>query len=294
MAKLFRSNVESIAQADIVVIGVPDESGSHAKRKGAGSAPSVVRAAWNEFEYFKRDGKLIPISPMGGSFDGRHIFDVGDVEKSTVSDLVSDVVGRGKLPIIIGGDHSITTKAIEATSKTLEERISILYFDAHPDFVTSARNYYGSVLADSSNYLTFRKSTLIGTRAAEPEELRNVSSSGLKIISPQDLARIGLHRAYSFLAKRAKGSKTYVSIDLDCLDPAFAPGVSVPSSCGLSSNELVFFLKYVMSNLNVVGLDLVELAPDYDFNGITASLSARILSECIASFKSRKRLRNRT
>jgi agmatinase len=81
------------------------------------------------------------------------------------------------------------------------------------------------------------------------------------------------------------GTKVYISVDLDCLDPAFAPGVSVPSPGGLSSVDIIYLLKSVISSGNIMGLDIVELAPDYDINGMTASVAARILSECIASFK---------
>ena len=83
---------------------------------------------------------------------------------------------------------------------------------------------------------------------------------------------------------RTKNSLVYISVDLDCLDPCFAPGVSVPSPGGLSSVELIYLLNKSLGG-RVVGLDIVELCPDFDVNGMTASLAARILSECIASIK---------
>jgi agmatinase len=82
---------------------------------------------------------------------------------------------------------------------------------------------------------------------------------------------------------RTRGSKVYVSVDLDCLDPAFAPGVSVPSPGGLSSIDLIYLLNKTISTGNIVAIDIVELAPDYDINNTTAMLAARIMSECIAS-----------
>jgi agmatinase len=82
---------------------------------------------------------------------------------------------------------------------------------------------------------------------------------------------------------RTSGSNVYISVDLDCLDPAFAPGVSVPSPGGLSAVDLIYLLNKVISTGNVVAIDIVELAPDYDINGSTAMLAARIMSECIAS-----------
>jgi agmatinase len=268
--------------ADIVVIGVPDESRSHAKRKGTRRAPDVLRIASNESEFFERGSKLIPICPMRGTLEGKHIFDAGNVAgKQELRKIVSDVASAGKLPIMIGGDHSLTTETIKVISTG--KKLSLLYFDAHPDFVSSTKNYYGSVLADSAQSLNFRKSMLIGTRAAEPEELENAGRAGLKIVNPLDVAELGVKKVAQMIKARTAGSKIYISVDLDCVDPASAPGVSVPSPAGLSAIDLIYLLNKVISGGNVVGIDIVELVPDYDVNDMTATLAARILSECIAS-----------
>jgi agmatinase len=268
--------------ADIVVIGVPDESRSHAKRKGASRAPDVLRIASNESEFFERGGKLIPTCPMRGTLEGKRVFDAGNVSgREELQKIISRVVSAGKLPITIGGDHSLTTETIRITSKG--KKLSLLYFDAHPDFVSSVRNYYGSVLTDSAQSLNFRKSMLIGTRAAEPEEMANAKKAGLKIITPLDVAELGVNKVVQAIKSRTAGSKIYISVDLDCVDPASAPGVSVPSPAGLAAIDLIYLLNKVISGGNVAGIDIVELVPDYDVNGMTATLAARILSECIAS-----------
>lgn len=282
MVRLRRSNVERIQDADIVVIGVPDESRSHAKRKGTSRAPDVMRMASNESEYFERGGRLIPTCPMRGTLEGKRVFDAGNVgSKQELCKIVYDVVSAGKLPIIIGGDHSLTTETIKVASAG--KKLSLLYFDAHPDFVSSVRNYYGSVLTDSAQSLNLRKSMLIGTRAAEPEELENARKTGLKIVNPLDVTELGVKKVAQMIKARTAGSRTYISVDLDCVDPASAPGVSVPSPGGLSAIELIYLLNKAISGGNVVGIDIVELVPDYDLNGMTATLAARILSECIGS-----------
>jgi agmatinase len=282
VVRLRRSNVDSIQAADIVVIGVPDESRSHAKRKGTSRAPDVLRIASNQSEFFERDGRLIPTCPMRGTLEGKRIFDAGNVgSKEELCKIMYDVVSAGKLPIIIGGDHSLTTETIKVASAG--KKLSLLYFDAHPDFVSSVRNYYGSVLTDSVQSLNLRKSMLIGTRAAEPEELENARKAGLKIVNPLDVAERGVKKVAQMIKARTAGSRTYISVDLDCVDPASAPGVSVPSPGGLSAVELIYLLNKAISGGNVVGIDIVELVPDYDVNGMTATLAARILSECIGS-----------
>jgi agmatinase len=284
MVRLHRSNADSMKDVDIVVIGVPDESKSHAKRRGTSRAPDVLRNASNESEFFKRGGKLIPTCPMRGTFDRKWIFDAGNIpSKQKLRQMVSEIASRGKLPIMIGGDHSLTTEAIQAVSNAIRKKISLLYFDAHPDFVSSTRNYYGSVLTDSTQSLDFRKSMLVGTRAAEPEELENARTADLKIVNPLDVVELGVKRVAQMIRARTSGSKVYISVDLDCVDPAFAPGVSVPSPGGLSSTDLIYLLNKTVRAGNVVGIDIVELAPDYDINGMTAMLGARIMSECIAS-----------
>ena len=282
MVHFYRSNVNTILDADIVLIGVPDESKSHAKRKGTNKAPDVIRLASNKCEFFERDGKIIPVSPMGGILENKKVLDFGNIRREELYQLMVDLVSNKKVPIIIGGDHSITSLALEAIGNVLG-KIGILYFDAHPDFVSSTRNYYGSVLTDSATSIDFKKSMLIGTRAAEPEELANATKVGLEIITPLDIAELGvLNIANRFMSK--VNDKKYVSIDLDCLDPAFAPAVSVPTPCGLSSIDLIYLVKQAVDS-GIIGIDIVELSPDFDVNDITADLAARILLESIASVR---------
>ena len=284
MVRLHRSNADSMKDVDVVVIGVPDESKSHALRRGTSRAPDVLRKASNEYEFFERGGKLIPTCPMCGTFDRKCILDAGNIpNKQQLRQFVSELASHGKLPIMIGGDHSLTTETTQAVSDAIRKKLSLLYFDAHPDFVSSTRNYYGSVLTDSKQSLNFRKSMLVGTRAAEPEELENARTAGLKIVNPLDIADLGVKRVAQMIRARTGGSKVYISVDLDCVDPAFAPGVSVPSPAGLSSTDLIYLLNRAIGAKNIVGIDIVELSPDYDINGMTAMLAARIMSECIAS-----------
>src|SRR4029078_8140027 len=165
--KLLHSNVNSVAQADVIVIGVPDESRSHAKRKGASKGPDSLRKASNSFEFFKRAGKIIPICPMKGSLEDKKILDLGNTSRKNLYKLIFDLTSAKKIPVTIGGDHSITADILHAIYEAFNgNKLTLLSFDAHPDVVSSNRNYYGSVITDSSNYINFAKSILIGTRAA--------------------------------------------------------------------------------------------------------------------------------
>ena len=286
MVKLFHSNVHSIAQADIVILGVPDESRSHAKRKGARMGPDSLRLASNYYEFFERQGNRIPICPMSGTLENKRILDFGNVPRDDLYRLVFDIVSTKKIPITIGGDHSITTLILQAIYDTFEgEKISLLYFDAHPDFVSSTRNYYGSVITDSSGYINFTKSILIGTRAAEMEELNNASKQKLEIITPIDIIELGINATVKKIIAKCGSNKVYMSIDLDCMDPGVAPGVSVPAPGGLFPLDLLYMIKKISENLQILGMDIVELSPDYDLNQNTANHAARILMETVASLK---------
>jgi agmatinase len=282
MDHFYRSNVYLISEANIILLGVEDESKSLARRKGTSKGPHRIRIASNESEFFEREGRIIPTSPMSGTFDGKKIFDLGNVKKEDLYELILKLATNKKIPIAIGGDHSITTTILRAMGEAFG-KVGIVYFDAHPDFVSSTRNYYGSVLTDCTDCLDFKKSLLIGTRSAEYEELENIRQAGLEILTPLDIVRLGIRETAEKISAQTTGKK-YISIDLDCLDPAFAPGVSVPSAGGLSSIDLIFLLKKAVSN-GIVGMDLVELSPDFDINNATANLGARLISEAIASIR---------
>jgi agmatinase len=280
MIKFFRSTVETLSDADIVLLGVPDESRSHARRKGTSRGPDTIRIASNETEFFEREGKIIPTNAMRGNLLDKKILDLGNAGREQLPGIIFDIISRGKMPIIIGGDHSITTIALRQIGKMLG-KISLFYFDAHPDFVSSTNNYYGSIMTDSAEFINFKKSMLIGTRAAEAEEIDNATKAGLEIITPMDLAELGPSKLARRLDNKT-GHKKYISIDLDCVDPAFAPGVSVPCPGGISSTNLIYLVKRAVQS-GIIAMDIVELCPDFDLNNITACLAAKIISESIAS-----------
>jgi agmatinase len=262
---------------------VPDESKSHARRKGTSKGPDIVRIASNEADFFERNGDIIPICPMRGCINNKKILDYGNIKRGELYQLVFDLVSSKKIPIILGGDHSITTVALKAIEAHLGT-VSLIYFDAHPDFVSSTTDYYGSVLTDSTRGIDFKQSMVIGIRSAETEELVNADRANLELVTPLDVNEKGIGKFADKIKSKSNKGMRYVSIDIDCLDPAFAPGVSVPSPCGLSSIDLIYLVKLAIST-GIIGLDIVEFSPDFDLNNITASLVARILLESIASIK---------
>lgn len=279
------SNVDKFEDADIIIIGVPDESGSHSIRKSTSKAPNRIRQVSNERDVFIREGMKTMAMPQLQTHN-KKVFDYGNVSKNDLGNVMKEVVSAGKVPIVIGGDHSVTTKAVNATSEVIED-LSVVYFDAHPDFICSSKEYYGSVFCDISESINVNHSMQIGIRAPEPEEIENLKEMNITVLTPLDVLDIGLRNVADLVVKKMSNN-VYISLDMDCIDPAFAPGVSAPVPAGLSSNEIIYLLKAIASN-GIIGMDLMEVCPDYDVNDSTSHLASRIIAEIISSIKMKKR-----
>lgn len=280
------SNVANIHESNIVLLGVPDESKSKASRKGTRNGPNQLRKALLASENFKRSGKIIPICPIKGSLSTKKVLDIGNVQRENLYYQISKLISQSKIPIVIGGDHSITTTTLRAIKNSTKKEINLIYFDAHPDFVTSTNDYYGSVVSDSLDCINIKRSVFIGIRACEPEEVFNIGKYGANIIDPIDIQEYGVKKILQKIIQlciNRSDSNIYISIDLDCLDPAFAPGVSVPTPCGINPLELTFFIQQILKKTKIIGCDIVELSPSFDINNITANFAARLLKEILGS-----------
>jgi len=208
------------------------------------------------------------------------IFDYGNITRSQIDQVYEKIISESKTPIMIGGDHSITTRVIKSISKKISP-LSLVYFDAHPDFVSSTTNYYGSILWDILPNIDIKSSIQIGIRTPEQEELDNIRKHGLEIITPRDVIEKGVVEISKFV-KEHIGTNVYISFDMDVVDPAFAPGVSVPVPMGLSNVEAMYLLKSFVKN-GIVGMDIMEVCPSYDIKDRTSHLASRIIAEAISS-----------
>jgi agmatinase len=277
------ANTEKFEEADIVLFGVPDESHTHAHRYGTAKAPDHVRKISVERGVFERGGARTVSLPTMAPLEQK-IVDVGNIPRGQVSEFVEKITRKAKVPFMIGGDHSITAEALKGFDK-LGSKIGVVYFDSHPDFICSSRDYYGSVVCDISEYrnIDFSTSLEIGVRDPEPEELLNLRRTHLQTINPIDLAEMGLRRTLDLIKDRV-GDRIYLSFDMDVVDPAFAPGVSTPVPGGLSSSEALYLVREV-SKLGLVGFDLMEVSPPYDVQDMTSHLAGRIILEAATGVK---------
>jgi len=278
MEKICWANTDDFEESEFVVVGIPDESQSHALRKGTEEAPNKIRQISNLRDSFERDGKISLGRPFQGS--EKKVHDLGNINRSQIENVYDKISASSKIPISIGGDHSITRQIINAMTKKYG-KISLVYFDAHPDFVSSTTNYYGSVVNDVLSNIEISSSFQIGIRTPEQEELDNIKKFNLEIITPFDIREQGIKQVANSVVSRL-GDKVYVSFDMDCVDPAYAPGVSVPVPMGLNSTDAVYLLKEIAKK-GIVGMDVMEVCPSFDVKDRTSHLASRIISEVIYS-----------
>ncbi|MBS3117262.1 arginase family protein [Candidatus Woesearchaeota archaeon] len=282
--KFAYNNVSKLSSAQYVLLGVPDERGSHAMRKGSSLAPTRIRRVSCLRSTFYRQKKT-SIVQSSDKLLKMSLFDAGNIKKSEVSSKVDLILRKNKFPIILGGDHSITVEILRGFQHHFK-RLAFIYFDAHPDFVCSTRKYYGSVVCDISDfpYIDLSRSLEIGVREPEAEELRALRTRHLFSINPYHYPIQDVEKTFSIIKKRVGGIPVYISLDMDVVDPAFAPGVSTPVPGGISSITLLSLLRRI-ATLRIVGFDIVEVCPTYDIQNMTSHLAVKSIVEFLGTAK---------
>ena len=272
-----------------ILFGVPDESGSKglAQVNGSAGGPDAMRKASQSYCAFHRTEagtlkKFITNSYAPINEDSIPFFDVGDKSKQDVSEIVASLLENKKFPVILGGDHSITYEVLKGVNN-YHKSFAVVYFDAHPDFRSSDkanRKSYATVMYDASHLpnLKIKSSIQVGISDVEPEEFQNAKITGVKQIIPTEIDDMGIQKTLRLIKKRIGNLPTYISIDLDVLDQSFAPAVSTPSPCGLSSRELLFLLTGLAKE-NIIGLDIMEHVPTQDGDPSTSRVAARLIIE---------------
>jgi len=280
-SKISWANTPDLEQSQIVVVGIQDESGSHARLTGTSKAPSAIRRVSNERDvYTEHKMKCLALPTYG--LGSTKVYDYGNIKKRQIPQVFEKIMSFPKIPIGIGGDHSNTTPILKEIAKK-HGKISLVYFDAHPDFVSHTRNYYGSVITDSLEIIDTKSSLQIGIRSPEEEEIANLKKYGIKVITPIEVLEKGIAETSKMITDTIK-ENVYISFDMDCLDPAHAPGVSVPVSFGIYGPDALYMVKKIVSR-GVVGMDIMEVCPPRDFNDMTSHLASRLIGEVISSCK---------
>ena len=278
MEKICWANTENFNDARFVIVGIPDESQSHSLRKGTEEAPMKIRQISNIRDSYKRNERISVGRPVRGTT--KKVHDLGNITRNQIKDTFEKIMNSSKIPISVGGDHSITREIISSISKS-DEKISLVYFDAHPDFVSSHTNYYGSVITDIISHIDIESSVQIGIRTPEKEELENLQKHNFQVITPFDICKQGIESIANSVTKKL-GKNIYISFDMDCIDPSFAPGVSVPVPLGLSSLDSVYLLQRIAQK-GIIGMDVMEVCPSFDIKDRTSHLASRMIAEVLYS-----------
>jgi len=271
--------------ADIAILGAPYDFGTQ-YRAGARFGPRAIREASTLFS-FGHAGAYDHEDDVTYLPSDVRIVDIGDAdiihtntEKShaNIELGVRKILAANALPVVLGGDHSINIPCISAFSE--EEPIHIVQIDAHLDFVDErhgVRNGHGNPMrrAAEKDYVTGL--TQLGIRnvsSTAKEGYDDARNMGSDILSVRQIRKLGLD---GVLQRIPQGARYYVTIDIDGFDPSIAPGTGTPSHGGFLYYEVLELLRGLARRGRVVGIDLVEVAPDYDHAGITAILAAQIV-----------------
>ena len=256
----------------ISILGIPlDENSSFLS--GASKGPRMIMDA------FQSDSSNMFAEDGYDCSDSSNILDLGLMKLSTgaaAMDLIHKTVqkelNRGQKVISIGGDHSVTFPIIQAYHEQYSN-LNILHIDAHPDLYD---NFDGNPFSHASPFARIMEKGLVkrlvqvGIRTLNNHQKEQVKRFGVEVIEMKDY-----DPSLSFIFE----GPVYISIDLDGLDPAFAPGVSHHEPGGLSTRELINIIHQM--NGHVVGGDIVEYNPDRDINDMTAVVGAKLLKELI-------------
>lgn len=277
-SQVFFADAESnLENAEYVIFGVPyDKTSSF--RHGASRAPKEIRnASWN-FETFNMrtqvDLRDIKIHDYG-DIDVKN--DKPEIMISKVRKLVSMLLSKNKFPIAVGGEHSITPGIIQAFPRD----IAVLSLDAHIDFREKYDNQsynHACVIRRISEHIPIENIVLIGVRSADREEFQEMKKQNLFYIDSFEIKNKGIKQVLSKTKEYLRDKQIYLTLDIDVLDPAYAPGTSTPEPFGLTTFDILEIIDFFSPSL--VGFDIVEVCPNYD-NGETALLAAKLIRQTI-------------
>jgi agmatinase len=280
--------LDEVSRADVAILGLPFDSGV-SYRPGARFGPGHIRAA----------SKLLrPYNPALDThpFGSQQVADAGDIginpfdigqALSDVEAAITSLAADGAHVMSLGGDHTLALPALRALAK-LHGPLAVLHFDAHLD---TWDTYFGAPYthgtpfrrASEEGLIDRERSLHIGIRGPlyAREDLEADGVAGFQIIRADDYEVDGVARAVERMRRRLDNGPVYVSVDIDVLDPAAAPGTGTPEAGGLTSRELLHTIRGLVG-VNVVGGDIVEVAPAYDHAEITGIAAAHVTYEILS------------
>lgn len=274
------------ADADVVVFGVPLDMATSG-RPGARLGPDAIRRAsvnlaW-EGKKFPWDFNVFDKTKVIDS--GDLVFDCGDAEDFTyrLEAATSEILKSGKTMLALGGDHFITLPILRAYAKHHGE-MALIHFDAHTDTYANGSSYdHGTMFyhAPKEGLISAKHSVQVGIRTEY-----DYDEHGFKVINAMQANDQSAEEIVKQIRETIGDKPVYITFDIDCLDPAFAPGTGTPVCGGLNSDKVLKILRG-LAGINLVGMDVVEVSPPYDQSELTALAGATIALELLYVWASR-------
>jgi agmatinase len=286
--------IDEVSQTDVAVLGIPFDSGV-SYRPGARFGPSHIRES---------SRLLRPYNPVlqVQVFARQQVVDAGDlaVNPFSIDDAISTIergarslLERTKFVLTLGGDHTVALPMLRAVS-AVHGPVAVVHFDAHLD---TWDTYFGAAYTHGTPFRRASEEGLldrtgclhVGIRGPlyTDADLTQDTELGFQVISAPDVEHLGVTGMVESIRQRVGDRPVYVSVDIDVLDPAHAPGTGTPEAGGLSSRELLATLRS-FARLNLVGADIVEVAPAYDHAQITGIAAAHVGYELLSALAARK------
>lgn len=267
--------------ASYVIFGVPfDRTSSF--RAGSRWAPDAIRSATANFESYNSFFD-IDISDVSAHDAGN--FEAGALVDDVLDELYLDVINivdDGKIPIMMGGEHSLTLPCMKACAKHAGEDFGVVILDAHFDLRDEFEGIKYNHACVSRHILeeVTENYASIGIRSGPKEEWDYANENNVRYYTPEEVTEKGIKGLTSEIKEYLDCENIYISLDMDALDPAFAPGLGTPEPFGLSSMQVRDIIRELAPFTR--GFDVVEISPEYD-NGQTAILGAKYIREFLAA-----------
>jgi len=288
-------NRPDAADPDIAVIGLPYD-GAVCYRPGAAEGPDQIRYISTEIPAVLETGEIL----NGLTIRDRGNLDFGDNFVAAFPEIeraYAEQAGRSFV-LTLGGDHSVVIPVHRAFSNKATEKIGLIFVDAHTDLSDSfdGSSYsHACPLRRTMEAEKFdpKETILVGTRCFELGGLEFIQKNEMKMYPAYEVAERGIRAIAGEIVKRFADLKNvYLSVDIDALDPAFAPGTGIPDAGGLSTRDVITLIR-MLHPLPVVGADLVEVAPPLDISDITSFAALRIITEIFGLVQRRKSAQKR-
>jgi agmatinase len=294
---------ETYADADVVILGAPFDGGT-SHRPGARFGPQVIRGT----DYLPHDGSRPHMAMRVDALTDLTVKDAGDLEVfsgeiqrscDTIEDAVAYVSSNGAIPLVLGGDHTITWPDVAGVARHHGAgRVAVVHFDAHAD---TGDIEFGSLYGHGQPMRRLIESGAVrGDRFLQlglrgywpgPDTLDWMADQGMNSFHMSEIVARGLDAvldsAFEIAMDDCDG--VFLSVDIDVCDPGHAPGTGTPEPGGFTARQLLDSVSRVCHELPVVGMDIVEVSPPFDHAEITAMLGNRVVLEALSGMARRRK-----